>query len=188
MFWYAHVYFYLFNVLLVITHLFKNSSWERKHYRMNNVNKQDKENKFFCVYTSRNILLIPRISIHRKYCKLRHNIVSIWNTSLSIVKESLTSPTERTNPYSDFNFVGSHFIWLCCSQTCFCIFTTTTHIVLSTSFYYTHNKRSLLLIAGTAGCFLQRNLISRLCRILYTSIAQITGIQEVVKLVVECFT
>ena len=71
MFWYAHVYFYLFYVLLIITHLFKSNSWERKHYRMNNVNKQDKENKFFCVYTSRNILLIPRIYIHRKYCKLR---------------------------------------------------------------------------------------------------------------------
>ena len=82
MFWYVHVYFYLFYVLLVITHLFKSNSWERKHYRMNNVNKQDKENKFFCVYTSRNILLIPRIYIHRKYCKLRYTYGIWWNVTL----------------------------------------------------------------------------------------------------------
>ena len=125
---------------------------------MNNINKPNKGNKFFYVYTSTDILLIShvyicRISFKPQYCK---NIISMKNTLLSsdhlprLLKGRTLTATLILSVAILFDCVAIRLVFVSSPPQL---------TVLSTSFYDTHNKRSLLLIAGTATCFLRKEIL-----------------------------
>ena len=133
MFWYAHVYFYLLYVLLVITQLFKTILKKENITVWITLISRKKVTSSF-MYIHQRIYYLNPMFIFVEYHLNRWTIISMKNTRF--MKRSLTSSTKRTNPNSDFNFVSSHFIWLCCSQTCFCIFTTTAHSIIHLFLWY----------------------------------------------------
>ena len=134
MFWYAHVYFYLLYVLLVITQLFKTILKKENITVWITLISRKKVTSSFMYIHQRIYYLYPTFIFVEYNLNRSKKIISMKNTRF--MKRSLTSSTKRTNPNSDFNFVSSHFIWLCCSQTCFCIFTTTAHSIIHLFLWY----------------------------------------------------
>ena len=158
MFWYAHVYFYLLYVLLVITQLFKTILKKENITVWITLISRKKVTSSF-MYIHQRIYYLYATFIFVEYNLNRSTVKRLYQWKIQDLWSDHLPRLLKGRTLTATLILSVAILFDCVAVRLVFVSSPPQLTVLSTSFYDTHNKRSLLLIAGTATCFLRKEIL-----------------------------